>query len=273
LMDHGDPEIFYLDKTKNELLLPSDLDSWLSQIEASVPNLKVNVFIEACHSGSFVDLPAPSSISKPNRVIIASAGDGQLARASVSGATFSDQFIPALFQGISFYNSFQIARWATQGAHGVAQLPWLDDDGDGNPNEPEDGKLAQKRGFGFAGNIADSFAPFIVEVTHTLNLAAQQVAVSATITDNTGLSRAWATIYPPGYNVGGASSELLPDTAPTVTLMATSSMSYSASLGSFNRLGLYRIVINAEDLNGLRAQPVAFDVRTGWGLYLPLVRR
>lgn len=193
LMDHGDPEVFYLDKTQDELLSPADLNSWLTDLENGLPDLKVNIFIEACYSGSFIGLPAPNTISKPNRVVIASASDEQLARASALGATFSDQFIPAIFQGISFYNSFQTARWAVQSAHGNTQVPWLDDDGDGLANGPNDGKLAQTRGFGSSGSLADSFAPYISTISHTFDTSTRLVTVSTIVTGNIEPSRVWAT--------------------------------------------------------------------------------
>jgi hypothetical protein len=273
LMDHGDREVFYLNKLQDEELRPRDLDAWLTQIESEVSGLKVNVFIEACYSGSFISLPAPDSISKPNRVVIASAAASQLAHASAAGAKFSDQFIPAIFQGSSIYNGFQIARWGTQGTYGDAQSPWLDDDGDGIANEPEDGKVAQKRSFGLGGNIADAFVPYIVAVSPTLNLTQTQVQLTAVVTDDGGVQRVWAAVYAPGYTAGNSSIELLPDSAPTMTLTATGLDTYAVTLSNIKGPGRYRIVVNAEDLNSQLAQPVAIEVQAGWGAYLPVVRR
>lgn len=80
-------------------------------------------------------------------------------------------------------------------------------------------------------------------------------------------------IYDPSYGIGPSSSEMLPDSALTVTLPSIGNATFLGLLGMFNRIGLYRVVVHAQDVNGLRAQPVSFDVRTGWVVYLPQITK
>lgn len=269
MMDHGDSDVFYLDKPSGQFITPQQLNEWLSALETTLPSVKINVFIEACYSGTFVDQPAPQMISKPGRVIIASTGAASLAHASTRGAVFSDQFLSSLWQGISFYSGFQIARWATLAAY-PDQVPWLDDDGDGIPNEPEDGRVAQQRGFNFSGSD-DQFAPFIAVAK--LEHIQGQDWVRAVVTDNVGIKYAWATIYPPSYIAPSTQEELVIDAVHPVTLTAGSLMNYEVGLMPFGEVGVYRIVITAEDINGLRARPVVLSVPNGQHLFLPVIQK
>ncbi|MEZ4558696.1 MAG: C13 family peptidase [Caldilineaceae bacterium] len=90
MMDHGDRDVLYLDKLRNERLKPEDLDEMLDILEAQKPGVKVNVVIEACYSGSFIS--GDDSISKANRVVVTSVDDNNLAWASNDGVVFSDHF-------------------------------------------------------------------------------------------------------------------------------------------------------------------------------------
>ncbi|MCX7670355.1 MAG: C13 family peptidase, partial [Anaerolineae bacterium] len=147
LMDHGAQDRFYLDRPRNESVTPAELDDWLAQLEAARPGLLVNVILEACYSGSFVE--PPQQVSRPGRVVIASTGATNVAYASASGAAFSDHFLAALDRGDSLYGSFRNASRAVQAVY-LDQTPWLDDNGNGVPNEPSDGAEAQRRGFSYA---------------------------------------------------------------------------------------------------------------------------
>jgi hypothetical protein len=58
MMDHGSYDGFYLNYLDNQPKTVSayELDGWLDQLEAARPDLKINLIVEACHSGSFIDL-------------------------------------------------------------------------------------------------------------------------------------------------------------------------------------------------------------------------
>jgi len=158
LMDHGNTNKFYLNGSGNTLS-PQDLNQWLTVLEQTALGVRVNIIMEACHSGSFI-----KALSKPGRVIMASTGAHAVAYASVKGrkgAIFSDAFLGALGRGQSLYNSFEEARGTAIGAH-ADQTPWFDDNGDGLVNGPGDGVESAKRGFAYAGTFPGevNYPPF-----------------------------------------------------------------------------------------------------------------
>jgi len=135
LMDHGNNDKFYLNGSESTVS-SQELNTWLTALEQTAPGVRVNIIMEACHSGSFI-----KTLSKPGRTIIASTGAEAVAYASVQGyrgAIFSDAFLGALRRGMSLYNSFEEARGTALGAH-ADQTPWLDDNGDGQVNGASDG--------------------------------------------------------------------------------------------------------------------------------------
>lgn len=104
LVDHGKYDQFYLDKAQGEWVTPQEVDNWLRHLEEAVPGVKVNVIVEACNAGSFIDLP--KKVSRPGRVVIASTSAQDPAWASDNGAVFSDHFVTALKQGASLFGAF-----------------------------------------------------------------------------------------------------------------------------------------------------------------------
>ncbi|MBK9233443.1 MAG: hypothetical protein IPO15_22015 [Anaerolineae bacterium] len=73
---------------RGEWVAPDEIDQWLMQLETAGPGVRVNVIIEACYSGSFID--PPHRLSKSGRVVIASTTNNDLAWSSADGAVFSD---------------------------------------------------------------------------------------------------------------------------------------------------------------------------------------
>ncbi|MBV7334338.1 C13 family peptidase [Chloroflexi bacterium TSY] len=273
LMDHGVVNGLYLDKPQGQTLAPSQLDSWLNELEASKPDLAVNVFIEMCYAGSFIQ--GPNEMSKAGRVVVASTNDQNLAFASEKGAHFSDHFIPALEQGSSIFSSFQTARAAAQAANSLQQ-PWLDGDGDGVPNEQSDGEIAAQRGFGFAGTLSEeSWPPLIREAMGPTSIESNRGVIEATVLDDVEVDDVWAVIYSPSYVSPNEGEEIAQETSilPTIVLQRKGNNRYAAEYPGFDERGIYRIVIYADDNEGLFARPVSIDVDTGRNIFLPLVRR
>jgi hypothetical protein len=268
LMDHGYYDKFYLDGD-TQTVSPNELDGWLKALEAAAPGVRVNVIVEACYSGSFIDLIR--TVSKPGRLVIASTGAWNLAYASNEGAAFSDAFLQALGEGMSLYGSFQEARWAVQEAH-PDQTPWLDDDGDGVPNEGEDGQEAARRGFAYAGTLGDAWPPYVAwaeigEIQHGTGV------ITAEVRDDTGVSEVWAVVYPPSYQPPqpGETEELVLESLTTVPLSdGDGDGVYSALYDGFDETGAYRVVVHAVDGEGLMGRPKGAEVHR---LYLPLVVR
>jgi len=270
LMDHGGYDQFYLNG-RMETVRPDELNEWLNALEAAKPGVRVNVIVEACHSGSFIDLV--KTVSKPGRVVIASTGAYALAYASQDGAVFSDAFVDALGQGMSLYGAFREGKWSVEQAH-PDQTPWLDDDGDGWPNESEDGLEAQRRGFAYAGTLSEEKWPPYIVWAQVGEVKEERGVIEAEVRDDRGVLGVWAVIYKPSYEppVPEETDEIVQEDLPTVMLLDTNGdRVYSAMYESFDEVGEYRIVVYAVDGDGLGARPREIKVRVGWKVYLPLV--
>jgi hypothetical protein len=272
LMDHGGGDKFYLNGP-SQTVSPDDLDAWLSTLEAAAPGVRVNVIMEACHSGSFVD-----SLGKDGRVVIASTAAHAVAYASQDGAIFSDTFLEALERGLSLFGSFQEAQWDAETAH-LDQISWLDDDGDGLPNGGGDGLEASRRGFAYAGTFAaeEKWPPYIVWA-QVRDLQDDEGVIEAEVRDDQRVDFVWAVIYEPSYTPPDpdVTEEMPQEVLSTVTLLDLDHDNiYSARYEGFDEVGEYRLVIYATDNEDLDARPRAVELVTGvsWEVYLPLVVR
>ncbi len=253
MMDHGGYDLFYLNLLTGgpETATPLELNGWLDELEAAAPGVKVNVIYEACHSGSFIN-EAPQLISKPGRVVIASTGAWPVAYASANGAIFSDAFVAALGRGMSLHSSFAEAKWSVQQAH-PDQTPWLDDDGDGVPNEVEDGQEAARRGFAYAGTFGDpQWPPYIVQAVARQAEGTIQAQVQAQ--EGRVVSSTWALIYSPSYQPPPPGEDMAQEDAPRVELEDNGNGIFTASY-DFAEPGAYRVVIYAVDDRGMSAMP------------------
>lgn len=273
MMDHGGYDVFYLNYTEHETSLdvqtitPLDLSNWLDELEAASSGrrragqgateagMKINVVIEACHSGSFIN-EAPQKISKPGRVVVASTGAYPAAHASTTGAVFSDAFVAALGRGMSLYASFAEARRATQEAY-PSQTPWLDDDGDGIPNEIEDGQVAAQRGFAYAGTFGPGgidWPPYISWAT--INQLERTIEAEIWIQEGKAVASAQAWIYPPSYQPPPAGEDMVVEDVEKVPLIDLDGDGVlTADYDFFREMGPYRVVIYATDVDGLSARP------------------
>lgn len=263
LMDHGASDTLFLNGA-NESVTTSQLDEWLSELEESVPGLESNIIVEACQSGSFIS--PTQSMSRDKRVLISSTGDLSLAYASEEGAVFSDAFLDALAQGMNLQAAFDEGASAADLAH-PDQTAWLDDTGDGRYEPDSDGELAALRGFACAAPPpGELWAPFIVQAQ------AQDGTISAEVRDDKGVESVKAIIYPPGYSQPDSSQELIPDPEP-IFLEAQGNDLYSVELDELTETGTYRIVLYAEDEDGLTSRPKEVLARGSWQIYLPIVER
>jgi len=168
--------------------------------------------------------------------------------------------------------AFEWAKQAVQ-ATGLSQEPWLDDNGDGIYDEAIDGQEAQRRGFAYAGTLVDEeWPPFIVQATGPTTIQQGQGVIRANVLDDVSVRRVWAAIYPPSYQPPSPPREdLVSETLPTIVLLDQGNGWYGAAYTGFNEIGVYRVVIYAEDNTLLGAQPVSIEVQTGWKVFLPVV--
>ncbi len=271
LIDHGSPNMVYLDRPAGEFVTPAQIDTWLTQLETARPGVKINVIVEACNSGSFINLP--QTVSKSGRVVITSTGPRNLAFASSQGAMFSDFFLAALWQGQSLYQAFQNACWATQDAF-PHQSPWLDDNGNSTPNEDLDGQEAALRGFAYPGTLSGvQWPPHIVQASGPDVITQGQGIIHAEVRDDEQVARVWAVVYPPSYVPPETGDELTLETLPPVPLTPLGSDQFTVNHTGFTEIGVYRIVLYAEDNGGRMARPFTLEVRSGWRVYLPMLIR
>lgn len=285
LIDHGDKGIFYVDNVQQERLTPAQLAEWLDRLEEAVPHVPINVLIEACYSGSFItgNYPNAGTLSKPGRVIITSTNLHNLAFASEQGAYFSDYLFTALRQGHHLFSSFWEARIAARQVSALIQDPWLDADGDGTPNELEDAAIAARRTLFTPNTQATSqlWPPYIATLQEGAGPNGQR-QIQADVRDNGTVARVWALIYPPDYVPPTNGNELTPENAPKAELTLVGNR-YVLKEPGFTQLGLYRIVVHAEDTDGLQARPAVIMVNTAAAIggqfenngmvYLPLIAR
>ena len=270
LVDHGHYDQFLAAGTANRLWA-ADLNLWLSNLEATSGADNINVIIEACKSGSFIDITTfgPAAISGRNRVVIASTSSMLNAYPSAQGGYFSDVFWTAVGQNQDLKTAFEWARQAVE-ATGLSQVPWLDDNGDAVA-DGRDGTLARGRGLGgaFAGS------PPVIDWVQVGQITGGQAAIQAQVRDDFGVSSVRVVIYPPGFveppPAQDGTTPVL--NVPTKTLGLVSANLFGVTYTGFTQTGQYRLVVYAQDMDGNQALPVSVFANVGGScsVYLPLV--
>ncbi|MEM7531403.1 MAG: right-handed parallel beta-helix repeat-containing protein [Chloroflexota bacterium] len=279
LVDHGERDFLYIDEPNQERLYSEDLDKWLGELEAAVPNLKINVIIEACHSGSFIDRPG-GSISRPNRLIITSTDVDSDAYASADGNLFfSSALITRLRMGANLAKAFRMARQNTQDLN---QHPWMDGDGNGVPNQFDDALIASERSFEYTNMVTPrmthgSWPPYIANVQPPTQIIDRRGALHVEVRDDQGVDDVRAVVYPPDYVQPISDGVIDTDSdLDQVTLQRDLNLGeniYTGSYLGFAQTGVYQLVVYATDVDGLHAQPVTMTVDTTYRIFLPTVSR
>jgi hypothetical protein len=267
VVDHGGYDVFYLDDVADQEVTPQELDNWLDQFEAARPDARVNLIVEACFSGSFIDWP--NRVSQEGRVVIASTGNFALAYASSEGAFFSDTFLVAAGQGMNLWQAFEEGRWAVNAAH-TDQTPWLDGDGDAAPNEQGDAALARRRTL--FGAAPDLWPPYIVNVRITETQDPDQWAVTATVTDDLAVDNVWAVLYTPSDAPPEPGEELVQEDLQTVELFdPDKNGEYAGILQGVSQPGRYKVAVYARDEGDWQARPEVIKKTVWTRLYLPII--
>jgi hypothetical protein len=270
MMDHGKIEVFCADGCEaSGRITPQELDDWLGELEASSNCDLVNVIIEACHSGSFVDRvdDVAQSISKAGRVVIVSTGRTSNAYASAQGAHFSDAFFSAVANSKSLLSSFEQGQIAVEVAGHYDQTPWLDDNGDGLSN-PTDGTLAGER------YVTSFFGSLLPEITvASVSLSGVEGTITAQVErGDAPLDLVWAAVYAPSFQEPTTTTMDLG--VPLVKLEPDQEQEgvYQAIYNGFVEEGTYRVVVYVADEAGNQALPKkAFIVEMQ--VFLPLLLR
>jgi hypothetical protein len=253
LVDHGGVDQFLSDGV-NGKILATDLDLWLSNLEATSGADHLNIVLEACNSGSFIDANAlgPAEISAHNRVVIASTSSTLNAYPSQEGGIFSDLFWTAIGQSQDLERAFINAQSAVI-ATGLSQEPWLDDNGDAVANA-QDGQLASTRGLGASFN---GYPP-VIDSVEIGAFANGEATITAQVRDDFDLSQVEVMIYPPDFVEPPTSTDGTTPIldVPRLKLAGLGGDRYSTSYSSFTQSGQYRLVVYAQDADGNQAFPV-----------------
>ncbi len=270
MVDHGHPDLFYVDEVNGQRISPSELNDWLTQLETAAPGVTINVIIEACQSGSFIQ--KPNTISKAGHLVITSTDADNDAKASQDGAYFSDQFLSELAQGRTLASSFSAAQRVAKRIFSL-QDAWLDGDGDSVANQASDTVVAEKRSFADKGTLGEDWAPYIFSVQPPPPVINFSTVITADVRDDKPGIQVKVVVYPPDYTPHTTGQELQPETLVSFILSNTSGDLWSGPYGGFTQIGTYRLMIYADDKDGLAAVPVEVLVNTGSRVFLPLVAR
>ena len=270
LIDHGDIEGFCTDGCGSSGRTTSQhLDNWLSALEASTLADEVNVIIEACHSGSFIDRVGGvlDSISKAGRVILTSTDRDNNAYASAQGAYFSDAFFSCVAASNDLKTCFNQGR-ASVATTGNSQAPWMDDNGDGLSNS-SDGTIAQNR---YVARFFGASSPQIVGAGVTVE-EGSGVLTAWVERGAEEIELVWAAVYAPSFEEPTFTTLELG--VPLLRLEVDPEVEdlYRASYpGGFIEEGRYRVVFYAQDCSGAHAQPKLVTVGER-KVYLPLIMK
>ncbi|MBE2233353.1 MAG: hypothetical protein IAE85_07660, partial [Anaerolinea sp.] len=268
MMDHGDNDQFFVNGV-TEVLDADELNGWLSEVEQAVDDVLINVVIEACRAGSFIQ--RGQSISGPGRVIVTSTSALAPAYASARGAYFSDAFLSVLASDLSVASAFFTARWSAYAAH-PGQDAWLDDNGDGRYTT-DDGRVAAQRGFGDAGTFPGPvWQPPLIEWAEATWDSSGEGVLRAQVRADSNIEAVAVLIYPPDFVPPEDGQELVQPVPPVQLLDGNNDGIFVAQYDGFIQPGAYRIVFTAVDEDGQPALPVTIT-RGAWPVYLPAVTR
>jgi hypothetical protein len=254
MIDHGFADKFCVSGCgPGQVVTPEDLNGWLRDLEQTTGLNEVNIVIEACQSGSFIDRPqgnVENGLGGTGRVVIASTDREKNAYASAQGAFFSDAFFSCVADSNNLRVCFEQAS-AAVAATGVQQTPWMDDNGDGQ-SDANDGAVAQNR---YVTSFFSSIRPTIRNVAVTRDGA--NGLLTAQIDEGAeAVNLVWATVFPPSFQEpDGVTLNL---NVPTVRLdpdPATPGRFTFNYLNGFTESGEYRVVFFAQDRLGINATP------------------
>jgi len=264
LVDHGGTDYYCAQGcAADRRVTAAGLNLWLANLEAISGADHIIVIIEACYSGSFIDVTAlgPAEVSGVNRVVITSTGSRARAFPSERGGYFSDAFFTALGDNADLCTAYEAGRTAAQAAW-PEQTPWLDG---------MDCQVAQERGLVVFGGGS---VP-VVDWLRVGPICESGVAtITAQVRDDVAVVTATVEVYPPGFKVpdtGEGETPVLP--VGRVELRDENRDGvYEGAYAGFTDEGVYRLVAYAWDNDGNLSQPRQATLGE-WQVYLPLVMR
>lgn len=244
LVGSGAPGNFRINA--DETLFAADLDAWLDELQGVIPGA-VTVIYDASGSGSFLPILTPPAGKQ--RILITSASGNQSASFSAAGdISFSRFFWEQVYKGSNVWDAFLYARTAIEGGS-LDQTPKLDDNGNGTPNEPTDGKIARDytigMGIKLSGNepqSGEAMADLILNGGISADIWIDNVSATNTV------EKVYAVITPP------SSTPRVPGLPqpyqPTLDLTDNGTGRYIGTYNGFSTYGNYNIAIYVKDSGG-----------------------
>ncbi|MBW1823856.1 MAG: caspase family protein, partial [Deltaproteobacteria bacterium] len=246
LVDHGGEDTFRM--SGSETLSSENLANWLNQLQANISG-RIVVIYDACKSGSFID-----DLRGDNRIIITSTLPSERAKFLSQGTiSFSNFFWTHIFNSMSieeaFLNAKQVVNFAFEN-----QNPMLSGAAENVYIGSGEGRM-----IGEAPDIGSVSQPQDIDDETSADLYADGVD------DPDGVARVWATVWPPGTNLGSTEIPLL-DQLPTFELVHIGGNSYKGTYGGFTQDGAYQIAIYAMDGNNNTSIPKLTSVSHNYHL-------
>lgn len=172
---------------------------------------------------------------------------------------------------MNMYGAFEEGTWAARQGH-LEQQPWLDGDGDGVINEPEDAFIAAQRILACAPvTPGTNWPPYITDFK-IVNRTGTYGDIRVKVEDDQSVRGVWVVVYPPSYQVPQSGDELIAEPQPFI-LPAEGNGWYSGKYPQFDEPGEYRLVVHAEDNEALRSRPQELVLKTGWEISMPVILR
>lgn len=232
--------------TESDTLAAAQLDAWLDAYQES--NRTVIAVLDFAGAGVFIT----NMTTPPGRVRILVAGSGTNEPAifeQEGWLSFSRLFWSHIFSGANVLDAFVPARDVLFNLTRGAQDPQLDDNGNGAPNEKDEGALAEGQYIGSAF-VTGAEAPVIGAVTldtilagtNALTLWASEIVAAA------GVDRLWCVVTPP--------SDAEDPAQVTVDLpWEAGPARYEAVYTNFTEPGVYFCTFFAMDVDGIIGAP------------------
>jgi hypothetical protein len=257
MVDHGGKNHFKLNS--NAFLYAENLDQYLDQLQEKT-NCKVQVIIDACFSGSFMDDLLKSD--SQDRIIMTATGENALAFYDQDGReSFSSHLFNWLIQGFSLGDSFSHALSKLRGKPYLYknQIPTIND------------FYAASDTYLGGTFIPGVYAPVFLEHTPNQVLPDRHLTITETIEDDEDQITVWASILPPNHQV--PTSDNPQWQLETINLPPKPDYPnvYETTYNCFYQKGDYVVTVYAEDSAGnVSSEEILLTVKEnqlppGWG--------
>ncbi|MDM8540116.1 C13 family peptidase [Desulfococcaceae bacterium HSG9] len=191
LVDHGSEYEFHI--SASQTLDVENFKIWLNTLQNTLPDDTVTVY-DACNSGSFLEELIPPEDKQ--RIVITSSTKEENANFAYAGAiSFSTNFWSHVFNGRSVKDAFDRSAYAMTSVFDK-QHPLLDDNGNGEGNDPNDGELAQNTYIGDGTSNEDDAPVFTSWSPHQTIDIGNSADFFADITDDDDIVSVWAVVQP-----------------------------------------------------------------------------